>query len=290
MRDEKKAIVSEEGGLRGESRQELTQSHSSGRVSNATSPVGTLTDSIENVRILIGEGFLKDAKKILYHMLREDAHNSSVLQILTDIQKIEIQNVFNHSIVNITDPVENIPQEKCADLSILLHQLDEKYQLGVASTHDPESGQDCVALCRQLETHLVTCDASDMDWIDLGIAFLEMELFPAAEYFFQFVCRRIQFRLVALEGSVCDESTLISPSCLLAWTLILLGRGYDAVSRLQPLLMNVDIRPEDQIELLYLIGRGYETARDLIPARRYYQQVVQLNPNYRDVVFRLKMI
>src|SRR3989338_7224748 len=124
MRDEKKPGVVE-----------TIDPDSFDSVSNFVPTVETLTDSLENVRILMNEGFLKDAKKILHHMIREDPRHSSALQMLAEIQKIEIQNVFSHGVADAPfDHDQKLPQEKQIDLEALLQQLDEMYQLGVGTS------------------------------------------------------------------------------------------------------------------------------------------------------------
>ncbi len=122
------------------------------------------------------------------------------------------------------------------------------------------------AFTLKLEQGLI--GASLQDWVDLGIAFLEMDFYQIAVRLFTGACRKI-------DSEMQGEQSL-SATSLLAFSLILLGRPYEAISALQPLLRDVDLKAEQKIELYYLMGRTYDLLKK-----------DELALRYRDVEYRV---
>jgi hypothetical protein len=138
------------------------------------------------------------------------------------------------------------------------------------------------SFCSRIEQDL--SQSPIQDWIDLGIAFLEMDLYEIAVRLFSGACRRIEPDVQS------DSEVALSATCLLALSLILVGRPFDAISKIQPLLGDVNIRKEQKAELFYLMGRTYESMKKFLLAVQFYRQVIEIDAQYRDVDRRIRQI
>jgi tetratricopeptide (TPR) repeat protein len=252
-----------------------------------------VADLLQSAKILTGEGLLEDAKKVLHRILMAYPTDGVARQKLNEIHELELKQIFGDG------EIKRRPFGKGADLGLsdqdsesLMRELDRDLQLGVFSNsgswgdsnpmslfQDPELMS---SFCSQLELDLSQAEAQD--WIDLGIAFLEMDLYEIAVRLFSGAFRRSEYS----PGE--QNRTFLSASCLLAMALILTGRPFEAVAKVQPLLGDVNISQEQKAELFYLMGRVYESMQKFGLALQFYKQVMEIDARYRDIDLRIRQV
>ena len=176
--------------------------------------------------------------------------------------------------VKIEDPIR--------DSEAVLKKLD--LDLGLGLGLDREGGADQAALYGQsedlkafgaeLEKQLQS--ASPRDRMDIGIGFLEMGLMDLAIHQFKSAQRASELRSAA--------------TGLWAYSLILSGRPFDASQILEPMLSDTELGAEEKIDLFYLMARAQERLGRVGYAADWYNQVLELDPAYRDVRDRLRSL
>lgn len=262
-----------------------------------------IEDQLHSAQILLGEGLGEEAKKILRRILVLDPRHLVARKTLEEIQDQEIREIFNDSPrrrrPTRTDLVD-APDASLTEVEAekIMRALDRDLKLGiygdaarVSRLESPALGlfsseQDIEKYAESLEKDLRGC--SGQDRIDLGIAFLEMGLhelslrqFRAASHLF----------LQSQSQSAMPEqwsSSVLSTSALIAYTLILVGRAYEATMLIQGILRDQEIKHENKLEFFYLMGRAYETMRKDELARGWFHQVMQIDPKYRDAEARAR--
>jgi tetratricopeptide (TPR) repeat protein len=254
-------------------------------------PTESSSDLIESARILVNEGLMDDAKKALHRVLISDPGNVAASQLLASIQVLELKQILGGEEIRRPFGKNKDAKHLEVDVDVVLQQLDEDLSLGIFEENpallsagqlslfqNPELLDD---FCIQLEKKLI--GSSVQDWIDMGIGFLEMEFYTIAVRLLSGACRQLN------SDSLEAIDLRLSATCLLAFSLILAGRPFEAAASIQPMLYDVEIRNENKVELLYLMGRSYELMKKINLALTYYDQVIAIEPNYRDVNRRIRL-
>jgi hypothetical protein len=252
-------------------------------------------DLLESARILSGEGLLEDAKKLLRKILMADPGRVTARKMLEEIHESELKQIFGESDLPRRRPgtrPEDAALEASADS--VLRGLDRDLGLGVSEDCMPSLFRDREAMERfaaGMDRDFASSPASER--IDLGIAFLEMGLAALAVRHFRAAVGALAFEL----AEVTDESVrtgasapLLAATGLLAFALISDGRGFDATLALQPLLNDVEIARERKLDLMYLMGRAFETLDKPGDALGWYAQAAEIEPHYRDLDERLRRL
>ncbi|MEO7163283.1 MAG: hypothetical protein ABI041_10225, partial [Bdellovibrionia bacterium] len=254
---------------------------------------GSIEDLLHSAKILVDEGLVEDAKKILHQILIVDSTNKAALEALGGIQKEELKYLLREDPTpQRKRPLERNPQVKAKvqelDPEELMRKLDQDLGLGIFAQNVPvalasdlslfQNPEEMEAFTLKLEKNLA--GGNIQDWVDLGIAFLEMDFYQIAVRLFTGACRKI-------DSEVLGEQS-VSATGLLALALILLGRPFEAISKLQPLLRDVEIKADQKVELYYLMGRTYESLKKMDIALHFYQQVMKIDARYRDVEYRVR--
>jgi tetratricopeptide (TPR) repeat protein len=241
-------------------------------------------DRLESAKILIREGFADDAKKILHKVLILDPGNAMASQTLNEIHELELKQIFGSG-----EARRRVFEPKAADFlsdvdsEVLMRKLDQDLDLGLSRPFSLFDDQDQLdSYCTRIENDLSRAQALPQDWIDLGIGFLEMDLYSISTRLFEGACRKLE------SNSSEPDKKILSSSCLLALSQILAGKPFEAVSCLQPLVRDSGFERGGHLEIFYLLGRAYELMGRLDLGAYYYQQVAKVDPVYRDIDHRLK--
>ena len=255
-----------------------------------------LEDQMESARILTREGLIDEAKRILRKILIADPHYVVARKALQEIHETELKQIFAPERRRISvrrKTQEPMPTESEAEE--LLRTLDRDLQLGIfdqSRSKEPESNhpilssvEDQEEYARNLEAELKSgrgTPFSHLDRLDLGIAFLEMGL-PAV------ALRQFRAALHSLTPDpMADPEVVLSAKALIAQALIQLGRSFEATLEIQPILRDSEVKATSKVEFLYLMGRAYETQGKDEVARKWFEQVRQIDARYRDVEERLR--
>ncbi len=270
----------------------------------ADSHSDSIQDQIKTARILKDEGLLTDAKKILRYILIQDSKNLIAQVLLNEINHLELKSILGSfesssfkSIPNSVASGQN-PLSVSASIDVLIQQLDQDLQLNLFDSNsltplsasavdwnalrDPEKIN---SFCTDLEQKWISLTAKD--WMDLGIAFLEMDLKGVAIHLFAYACRRIQLKRDGERVGIQEEVTATS---LLAYAFLLDGQPLKAIHSLQTLLRDPLLEEEQKIELFYLMGRAYELLNEWEMVFQFYDQVAEIDPHYRDLEQRLSVV
>lgn len=248
-------------------------------------------DLLESARILLAEGLTEDAKKILHHILIQDAGNVAAKQALENLREKELAQLFGEGEVRRSYQKKERRTQEAVNVEKVIQSLDEDLELGLFSVFDEGDAAAAQRLSLFRDEKLLEdfgarvekdlAGAAVRDWIDLGIGFLEMEIYTVALRLLTGGIRRID--PVAADAN----ELMISGVSLQALCCILMDRPHEAVSHIQPVLRDSEIKFEDKIELYYLMGRAYELLKKNDLVRGFYEQVREIDASYRDVAFRL---
>ena len=240
-----------------------------------------VVELLENAKILLNEGLLEEAKKTLRQILISFPGHVSARDMLDQIQDDELQQIFLSDEGPFVSRLSASKQPE-VDSEELMKRLDQDLRLGVFDTDVPSVGIESFSLFQdekamekfilKLEKDMV--GATSRDLLDLGIAFLEMDLYSIAARLFKLDCSR--------------EGAPLAATALWALSLILLCKPFEAIAKMQPVLRNTDLKNLDKIEFFYLMGRAYEVLKEFPLASQFYQQVVDLDAGYRDSEWRLR--
>lgn len=256
----------------------------------STSPA----ELLENARILMGEGFLDEAKRILRALILRDAENIGARKRLEEIHERELKQLLGGASASPSErltPSEKAKREQSADEQRqfdlidpdrIMRDLDKDLDLGIffddregSGTHEFDFFGDQAAMetfCSNLEK--ASIDSTSRERLDMGIGFLEMGLYDVALKQFQAASRSEELQLTA--------------ASLSAFALIESGRAFEATLELEPLLGDSDMPPSERIHFLYLMGLAHERLGRQDQARHRYRQAYEIDPDYRDVAERLR--
>lgn len=265
----------------------LSQTLTGSKDSNVQHRHSEIEDMLQTVGILKDEGLLDEAKKILRKILRIHPNQILAHQKLEEIQKIEL-----HQILEVVPAPHSQSHEAAMGLiaadvhsETIMKNLDIDLRLGIFSDDGFFEERSAVSLffssqsamekfANKLDQDLAGVSFSDR--MDIGIAFLEIGLFEVAAR---------QFRVAARE-----PASLLAASSLLAYSLILAGHPFEAVLTLEPFFEDAELKPDEKIDLMYMMGRAYESLQKPQKASHWFKQVSAIKSSYRDVDHRLRFL
>jgi hypothetical protein len=235
-------------------------------------------DQVESAKILIAEGMQDEAKKILHQILMTGVNHGPTRKLLEELHELELKQIFSGQEIRPRGPLAKrglkLPE---IDPDKVLRKLDDDLKLGVFGASGlslfSDSPEELAKLSKRLDREMIS--ASTQDRIDLGIGFVEMGLFDIAAR---------QFRAVMLSGT---DATL-EGACLYAYCMICAERPYDAISGLQGVLNDGEIRHDEKLEVFYLMGRSYELLKNHPQALSWYGQAGAAQAGYRDIAERIQ--
>lgn len=278
------------------------------KATHASKAPRTVDEKFENAQILVAEGFEDEAKDLLREILIAESNHVGARKKLDEIQAGELSRILSDRETPVRKPkwrdtgrAGKDPQDSgghsrratdqpnavkiedpIRDSEAALKKLD--LDLGLGLGLDREGGADQSAFYGQsedlktfgaeLEKQLQS--ASPRDRMDIGIGFLEMGLMDLAIHQFKSAQRAPELRSAA--------------TGLWAYSLILSGRPFDASQTLEPMLSDTELGAEEKIDLYYLMARAQERLGRVGYAADWYNQVLELDPAYRDVRDRLRSL
>lgn len=263
-------------------------------------------DSLESARILLNEGYLLDAKKVLQQLLVQDASNVRARAFLKEIQETELQSLLAEGgpklpWENERDLYsENLKAEAAIDAAIA--RLNQDLDLGLdpsvltsesrrssGNFGDPlgavldgfKDGGEIYQYFRQVEDRLMKSGASAQDYLDLGVGFLEMGRVTVAALLFARTLNRLRC------AEVPERLLILSATCLLAEAKALCGDLAEAIGQLEALDRDPAFRDREKLEVYYLLGKYYQSCGQRESAARNLDQVLSLQADFRDARARL---
>ncbi len=245
----------------------------------------------QSAAILLREGMLEEAKRVLRRILLVDERHAPSRKLLEEIHERELKQMFASS--GHTRPIRRPNARRGQDSApvtsddpdVVLDALDRELGLGLArQAAEPPP----LSLFREFEAESPASvpGIGAQDRIDLGVAFFEMGFVELAIRQFEFACKAI---LVG-PGGPGSEDSLIAGTGLLARAQIEGGHAFQATLNIEPLLRDMEVSHAKKLELLYLMGRACEELKQPDQAALWYGQVGQLDSEYRDVRARVQSL
>lgn len=241
-------------------------------------------DQLHSARILINEGLYEEAKKVLRQVRVRHPEELRARDMLEEIHAIELKQIFGEDHAPRARRRNTVAE---IDPDEVLAGLDRDLQLRLEEDNRPLSPLfDDEKFIREyadrLDRELVGLGARDR--IDLGIAFLEMNLFEVAIRQFQAAHRAF------LQDPAGHARDLLVCAGLIAHATIAAGRAFEATMQIQSVLRDSDVSLEDKLDFIYLMGRAYEQLAKPEVAAQWYVEVRKIDPHYRDAARRLKSV
>ncbi len=224
-------------------------------------------DECESARILIREGLVDEAKKTLYRVLAHHPKYKLAEELLKQIETLELKNLFEQS-------GKNKKIVKPEDSASLIEALNQDLGLGLDGLADVD----------QKEKWNVLTGLTTKEYFDLGIAYFEMDCFVDALREFNKAVNKIR-----IEQTFLGEDGLMCVS-LIAQSLIQLNRAYEAKAYLEPVLIESDLKHEDKLVLYYAMGVAEQALGNNSAARGWLQKTAEIDPDYRDAIFRIRQL
>jgi tetratricopeptide (TPR) repeat protein len=244
-----------------------------------------LEDQYQSAVILLNEGLVEDAKRVLHKILITDIRHVPARKKLEEIHDLELKQLFGESEPTLRIKRQRLPKATIVDSDEVLRELNQDLALGIHQEGERDASialgmslfgtrEAMLRFGERIEKLYPNMNARDR--IDMGIAFLEMGLHDLAVRLFRAVTRQQEQHLEA--------------TGLLAYALILAGQGFEATLCMEPLLANTEIKPADKIHLMYLMGRAHEQLGKNGVALNWYDQVRAVDRYYRDTEDRVRII
>ena len=248
----------------------------------AKSTAAPRNDDLKSSDILLNEGMVEEAKKILFKLLRQDPHDLPARQRLAKIHELELQQALGRQPASRQRSRDRPAEETDFNRDDVLRSLDKDFHLGILEEASSEGygvvelslfkdGVSLEAFGDRLEREMTGSQSSDR--MDLGIGFLQMGLFKLAER---------QFRAATAQDS--------RARLLLAHTLIEGGKPFDAILVIEAAANDPELSGEDQIHLDYYRGLAQEKQGRLADALTAYQKVTDRDAEYRDTSDRIRVL
>ena len=245
----------------------------------------TVEEVIHNAEILFSEGLIESAKKLLRNLLLKDQGLIAPKELLDKIQEKELQSLLK----------SGVPKTRAgpAQTDALMGNLLEIDSVISKLNRDLSLELDTIPeLLRDAGDHLPFADSLDeifsaatpQDRIDLGVGFYEMGLTPLAIRQFQ-AAKRLSSAAPAQHPGIWSSATYLIAICELQ-----AGRGFDAIQTLEELLGDLNLDMRQKTHIFYLLGRAHETSVRRSLALQWYLQVAQIDPHYRDVLERIRIL
>ncbi len=257
----------------------------------ADSVVESSDELLLNAKILMGEGLLEDAKKTLRRVLRVSPGNLTARDRLEEIQKIEIKRLLgsdDRAVSGFRSTKRNSAESQSEDPDQVLAELERDIgaagstiggaAIGAAGSAASISEAQLFPTPTARDQFLsgieaLCATASTQDRIDLGIAFLEMDLYEIA--------------IRQFERATLDPAHERRARNLLAVAYLAAGKPFDAMIEVENLVADQSIPPEEKVDLGYLGGRAQEALGNFEAAAHWYRAVLQIENHYRDSQQRL---
>jgi tetratricopeptide (TPR) repeat protein len=256
----------------------VTDTHSASQ--KKTSEEQPLEISLETAKILYSEGFLEEAKKNLWALLRKNPEDVAARKLLDKIQTHELEKILQFeergARLGRQRRSESFSSEE------VLQRLDADLDLGLGGSELP-SKESQIRL--SLGSHQKKIDnLSAQERLDLTVAFMEAG-------FHQNALQQIDAVLKKERACpVSDEKTLLSAGYLKVHLYLLQKMPFDAIAFLESFIRELECDHVKKIDLFYMTGRAYEMMKKRVSAAQWYTEVEVIDPKYRDVQERLNRL
>lgn len=234
-------------------------------------------EDVENARILVREGLVEEAKKVLYRVLGYKPGLRAAQELLKQIEAIELKDLFRDH----PSPSARKPSSAIEDIDRLIETLDRDLGLGLNEVGPTTDAQ------KEIWNAAVNGATGELDAkarFDLGVAFFEMGCYADALRELYRAEKKIRIAETFL-----GETGLAAVS-LIGQCLVHLDRAYEAKAYLEPVLTEPDLRHEDKLVLYYAMGMIEYALENPKQALGWYQKISEADPDFKDVQLKVRQL
>ncbi len=241
-----------------------------GVVGAASSP--SIDDDLQSAHILLSEGLTEEAKKVLRRIVMAQPDHVLAQEKLAEIAELELSHLLS---AEGRRSRSQGPAPEALDVEAILVALDRDFNLGgVAALSLFQDAKEQKGWAKfSIDLGQRHSELTAQDRIDWGVAFLEMGLLELSIE---------QFKAAGRES--------LPAQALLAYSLILAERAFDAAMVLEPIVGDSDVSGEEKIHFFYLMARAQEALGEPGLAQGWYEQVLETDRSYRDCAERIKKL
>ena len=229
-------------------------------------------DEVESARILFREGLIDEAKKTLFRILSHQPDFISAKKLLTQIEQVEMKELF---LERASAARSRPPRFENTDRILESLNRDLGLELDLPHRSDEEQWS---------ATAVENAKFSPREYLDLGIAFFEMECFADALRELLRAEKRIRIEQTFL------DKTGIMVAALIAQCLVNLGKAFEAKTHLEPVLTEPDLKHEDKLNLYYAMGIVEQALESAPSAVGWFKKVLQIDPDFKDAQNRIRLL
>ncbi|MBC7395954.1 MAG: hypothetical protein H7333_00805 [Bdellovibrionales bacterium] len=222
-------------------------------------------DEVESAKILVQEGLIEEAKKLLFQILFLKPKHKKARTLLSQIQEKEEQQLLSHHSSYIRKKV----------------LVEDPHDIIQKLNHDLGLNLDTQSFDPSAENWHINAELSPRERYDLAVAFFEMGCFKDS-------MRELKYaeKAVRLEQTFLGEFG-VAVVALYSECLVELDHTFEAKAYLEPILSEPDLKLEEKLILFYVMARIEESLGNTPSARGWFQKVIEVDQSFRDAQFRL---
>jgi len=220
---------------------------------------------LKNGDILFSEGFVDEAKRAYWAVLRIDARNVHAKTALKKIESLELSNLFGGR--SGSDSIQKL--ETDADHEKSLRRLEAFLDLDEVGKVQEEPAE----LVQQIVEKTKSLDFRER--VDLVVAMIQLEFYECA----QGVLAPYLKDLAASGLTPEEELSVVLLSTEIATQQ---EKYFDSIALLEPIALKPRYQDCDQKEVLYQLGKCFDSLKQKDRALFWFQRVFELDPFYRN--------
>lgn len=240
----------------------------------------TPDDLLRSAEILVGEGLVDEAKKILRRLLIQHPETTIAKKRLEEIQESEIKKIFLESVPRkrYGADTESLEANLKRNREDVLEQLEKDLKLsGDSKRIGFELDETFLDFYQELEAQMAKPPGATVaDRLDLGFALFEMGLYGLA-------CKQF-------EMAIPDVDRGLEAASWFGFSLLMAERPFEVVLALEPFVQDTRIPEAVRAEFVYLTARAFEMMKNFEQSIFFLQIVETWVPGYRDALDRITSI
>ena len=227
-------------------------------------------DAFRSAEILIEEDLFEDAKKLLRKILRKEPQYHRARRALEKLENQEIQSLLS-------------PAQK-SNTSKETSQLDHEGVEAIQNKLDQELGLNDIPNM-PLKKNKVIGEKSIQSELDIVIAMIELGQWDQAIQASGEAVKKAQRELDENEAL----RVWISGVYLKAVSFFFKNEDHHVLLEVASVTESAEVESQQKVPFVYLRARSYENLSKTKNALICYQQIIEIDPDYRDTRSRLQM-
>lgn len=239
-------------------------------------------NTLREAEILVSEGLYDKALQSLLKLLEHDPGNKQGRELLDKVIKLS-DGLSSIDMLARVQFLDRTTDDMIGELETYLKHKDLQIEIEQDNDEQMTLGSIVGSFNNKIQEILIPNDYKTI--FDLGIAYMELELWKEAEDSFRRVIDYLSLNAV-------DNEKLIEAKIYYSYSLSKKGISTEISKAVELLrgLLTEDIGEKHKMNVLYYLAQCYESAGDIAGARSSYKQIMDTEPSYRDVEVRLSVI